>query len=344
MEYEILGISSNSSDEEVRKAYLKLARKYHPDRNKSKDAELQFKKINNAYENICKKNTTSKPFLFSFTKNMSPEFKNLAEKIFTSDKCNSFYDKISKINDIFTNTSSEDIMSEIYNYSKFYNEKHSTPKEKENIKLEKYDDIVYNVNISLEDIYNKQEKKINVKRMYKCRLCNALGYTIDENKKKHLCTQCKGVLYLPNFKEFTFMSNKETIIFENEGNEQIDYLPGDIIINIFPKKHLNYEVNQNNIILRKNISLFEVYNGYSFDFLYLDKKTHTFNYTKPFFNNLVKIIKGKGIPDKNGIYGDLLIEFKVIFPEISNKQFFTEEFSVDKIDNIKTIIEEVDLD
>ena len=46
-----------------RKAYLKMAKKYHQIRNKAKDAELQFKKINNAYENICKKKTT-KPFLF----------------------------------------------------------------------------------------------------------------------------------------------------------------------------------------------------------------------------------------------------------------------------------------
>jgi len=347
MEYEILGISPNSTDEEIRKAYLKLARKYHPDRNKSEDAEIQFKKINNAYENICKKNTTNKPFLFSFTNNISPEFKNLAEKIFTSDKCNSFYDKISKINDIFTKTSSEDIMSEIYNYSKFYNDKHSPSKEKTPVKLEKNDDIVYNVNISLEDIYNKVSKKINVKRMYKCRLCDAIGYTIDDNNKKHLCTQCKGVLYLPNFKEFSFSSNQEEVIFENEGNEQIDFSPGDIVINIFPKKNENYIINDNNITIKKNISLFEIYNGYNFEFLYLDNKTHKFNYTKPLLNNLVKVIKGKGLPNKEGVNGDLFIEFNVIFPNIpTDKINFLNDFSIEKIDNVDIdySIEEVYLD
>ena len=347
MEYEILGISPNSTDEEIRKAYLKLARKYHPDRNNSEDAEKQFKKINNAYENICKKNTTNKPFLFSFTNNISPEFKNLAEKIFTSDKCNSFYEKISKINNIFNKTSSEDIMSEIYNYSKFYNEKHYDTKDTPPLKLEKYDDIIYNVNITLEDIYNKTIKKINVKRMYKCRLCHAIGYTIDDTKKKHLCTQCNGVLYLPNFKDFSFSSNQEQVIFENDGNEQIDFLPGDIVINILPKKNHNYSIDNKNIILEKKISLYEIYNGIQFNFIYLDKQNYTINYNKPLLNSLEKVVKGKGLPDKEGIYNDLIIKFNVIFPKInSDKLHLFNGLSINDIENIDTIIgiEEISLD
>ncbi|KAH7934235.1 hypothetical protein HPB49_023536 [Dermacentor silvarum] len=47
--YKILGISTTASEEEIRKAYRKLALKYHPDKNKSSDAEEQFKDINEAY-------------------------------------------------------------------------------------------------------------------------------------------------------------------------------------------------------------------------------------------------------------------------------------------------------
>lgn len=48
--YSILGLSKTASAEDIKKAYRKLALEYHPDRNKSKDAEGKFKEITKAYE------------------------------------------------------------------------------------------------------------------------------------------------------------------------------------------------------------------------------------------------------------------------------------------------------
>jgi molecular chaperone DnaJ len=48
--YEVLGIARNNTEEEIRKAFRKKALEYHPDRNKSPDAEAQFKEINQAYQ------------------------------------------------------------------------------------------------------------------------------------------------------------------------------------------------------------------------------------------------------------------------------------------------------
>ena len=48
--YEILGVSRNAPQDEIRRAYLKLAKMYHPDVNQSPEAQEKFKKINEAYE------------------------------------------------------------------------------------------------------------------------------------------------------------------------------------------------------------------------------------------------------------------------------------------------------
>nr|MDA3908466.1 DnaJ domain-containing protein [Sulfurimonas sp.] len=53
--YETLEVSENANESEIKKAYRKLARQYHPDVNKDKDAEDKFKEINSAYEILSDK-------------------------------------------------------------------------------------------------------------------------------------------------------------------------------------------------------------------------------------------------------------------------------------------------
>ena len=52
--YEVLGVSKTATDDELKKAYRKLAKKYHPDANtdNKKEAEAKFKEVNEAYENL----------------------------------------------------------------------------------------------------------------------------------------------------------------------------------------------------------------------------------------------------------------------------------------------------
>ncbi len=54
--YEILGVKRDATEAEIKSAYRKLARKFHPDVNKTKEAEGKFKDINEAYEVLGDKN------------------------------------------------------------------------------------------------------------------------------------------------------------------------------------------------------------------------------------------------------------------------------------------------
>src|SRR5439155_24303927 len=54
--YEILGVKKNATEEEIQKAYRKLARQFHPDRNPGdKQAEAKFKEVASAYEVLSDK-------------------------------------------------------------------------------------------------------------------------------------------------------------------------------------------------------------------------------------------------------------------------------------------------
>ena len=78
--YSILGVPRNSSDDEVKKAYRKLAMKYHPDRNPGKEdwANEKFKEINEAYAVLGNPEKRSQYDRFGTVGDVSDIFSNRA--------------------------------------------------------------------------------------------------------------------------------------------------------------------------------------------------------------------------------------------------------------------------
>ena len=285
--YEILGGKENENIDVIHKKFKLLAKQWHPDRyvdKQKKDiAEQKFKEINNAYINIKKIHNSS-----NFYSNMenNEEFKNFTEKIINKGKI---------FNDIFNKAKNLDLKD-------FFNNFLGSMKKfrfvYDNIFSDnKSDDLLVNINVSLEDIYNKEDKIIDLELTKKCQKCY--------NNDLQFCMVCKNKIYHKVNKKIIFNCVDKIIVFSNEGNEENNKKVGDIIIKIHSKNHSNFKIlNNYDIYYEINTNKLEDINT---KFEYLDKKIYKFSATYPYRKRY--IIKNKGLtyPYSDKI-GDLVIK------------------------------------
>ncbi len=169
--YELLGVSKSATKEEIKKAYKKLAIKYHPDKNPGdKEAEDKFKEVSEAYQ------------------------------VLTDDEKRQMYDRYG--HDAFANGTGgggnpfgagfgggfEDIFDDIF--SSFFGGGGGGFSRKSGRRRRKGNDLAYEFNISLEEAAKGKESEISLYKNELCETCKGSGS--EPGHGKQTCPQCRG--------------------------------------------------------------------------------------------------------------------------------------------------------
>jgi molecular chaperone DnaJ len=169
--YDVLGLDHSASKDDIKKAYRKLALKYHPDKNKEKGAEEKFKEISEAYAVLY---DDEKRKMYDQHGHAGIDEQYTTEDIFrTTDFGDIFQGMGFDINDIF---------------EQFFGRRgggfRTRPQQRRG------NDIRYDIEIRLEDAYKGIETELAIPRTELCETCNGTGVGPGSSPKR--CPTCGG--------------------------------------------------------------------------------------------------------------------------------------------------------
>jgi DnaJ-class molecular chaperone len=284
--YNILGISENSTKDEIKKAYRSLQMKYHPDKNPgSQEAHDMTQKINEAYETLG-------------DEQKKQEYDMMRNNPFLSNNGPHIHREDIPLNDIF---------NMMFGGNPFGMPHGMPPGAKIHIfhggpmnmhqAMNKPIPIMTSLQITMGQVFTGASIPLEVERWIL-----QSGTKIFEKETIYVDIP-QGI------------DDNEILILRDRGNVISDNCKGDIKINILVQNNTAFKRAGLDLILDKNISLKESLCGFSFELNYINGKSYTLNNNK---GSIVPPEYKKIYPDmglKRGDHkGNMIIHFHVDFP------------------------------
>jgi curved DNA-binding protein CbpA len=252
--YQILEIKPNASESEIKKAYHKLAKQYHPDKNCSSDANIKFQKIQSSYEILI--NDKTRYEYQKMNNNDKFNFVDILEKIIQNkiniNEFNKLDEKdIKYIKQNFMNFFNSINVSELLNlFNNGYLNKKDTSINCSESDVELYDETLceyhHTLPISIQKVNN-----LDIKLELSIKLSD-----IDNNKRKiKIKRNIDDELETSTFK---FNLSHPYVVFIGAGDSNNDEY-GNLIIKLNLPKNLYW--TENLILIEQSMSLYELIYG-----------------------------------------------------------------------------------
>ena len=326
--YEILGVKRGASDAEIKSAYRKLARKYHPDVNKTKEAESKFKDINEAYEVLGDKakrqryDSLGANWQGGQSYTPPPGFENFGfggnggtyEFNFGGQNMGGFSDFFSSLfGDMMGGGASQSGMGGMnfggFDFGNMGGAQQARTRRKPQQPPQEDLDITKTLNITAQDVFNQKPVSVTFSDMEKCTQCPPGG---------GYCSHCGGTGIKRNSKSLKVKIPPEVkvgqkIRLKGEGKTDNYGRKGDLYLVI---QYSDKEYDVDGIDLTKDVEITppEAVLGCKKDI----KTLHgTIGIKIPPMTSTGKMLRLKnlGLPKKSGGYGNLNARIKIVLPE-----------------------------
>ena len=319
--YEILGVKRNATDSEIKSAYRKLARKYHPDVNKTKEAEGKFKDINEAYEVLSDKQKRQR--YDSLGSNWQggqnytppPGFENFGfGQGYQSFNFNG--QDLGGFSDFFSSLFGDMMGSQSMNFGgfDFGGAQQSTQRRKQQKAATENLDVTKTLNITAKDLFEKKPITVKYNNMEKCTQCPPNG---------GYCANCGGTGIKTEPKSIKVklppdVTEGKKVRIKGEGQNDAYGRKGDLYLVIHFKDN-EYEIDGADLTKEIEITPSEAVLGAKKEIETLHGKI-TIKIPPKTSSGQSLRLKGLGLPQKNS-YGNLNAKIKIIIPKnITDKQ------------------------